>query len=87
MAVPPVRYVGFGLALLGFVLFNYCARERPVLTCEPATDGADDGGGGFKLCLCRVSVRHAPPEGEERCFLCVARRKEKPTERTALISS
>ena len=84
MAVPPVRYVGFGMALLGFVLFNYCAREPPLVDCDKGGEGGDgggDGGGnGYRLCLCGLRARPPP------CFLCVARRG-KPTERTALISS
>ena len=81
MAVPPVRYVGFGMALLGFVLFNYCAREPPLVDCDKGGEGGGEGGGdGYRLCLCGLRARPPP------CFLCVARRG-KPTERTALISS
>ncbi len=84
MAVPPVRYVGFGMALLGFVLFNYCAREPPLVDCDKGGgeggEGGEGGGDGYRLCLCGLRARPPP------CFLCVARRG-KPTERTALISS
>ena len=83
MAVPPVRYVGFGMALLGFVLFNYCAREPPSSTAtrEEGRRRRRGGGDGYRLCLCGLRARPPP------CFLCVARGEADRAHRAHLVVS
>ena len=85
MAVPPVRYVGFGMALLGFVLFNYCAREPPLVDCDKGGGALDDVRRRRRRRLppSSAGLRARPPRG-----LPLRRAQgSKPTERTALISS